>query len=123
MQEPLQRLLAWERSLLQSDSLGAWLEAAAAPPGGGAVHLVLADATHELQPLLRGGSDAAGDPLPVTFVPSLSSLAPHLPALRSAWRGHYHAADHALLLEVQAAPVAQLDRCLARVRQRVAAAA
>jgi diguanylate cyclase (GGDEF)-like protein len=98
MHEPLQRLLAWERSLLQADSLGAWLEAAAAPPGGGTVHLVLADATHELQPLLRGSCESAGDPLPVTFVPSLSSLAPHLPALRSAWRGHYHAADHVLLL-------------------------
>jgi diguanylate cyclase (GGDEF)-like protein len=103
MLEPLQRLLAWERTLLQAESLGAWLEVAAAPPGSGFVHLVLADATHELQPLLRGTCEAAGDPLPVTFVPSLSSLAPHLPALRSAWRGHYHAADHALLLPGRAA--------------------
>ena len=31
-------------------------------------------------------------------------------------------ADHGLLLEVQAAPAAQLERCLARARQRMAAA-
>jgi len=101
MSEPLQRLLAWERSLLQADSLDDWLEQAAAPPGGAVAHLLLADATHELQPLVRGSCESAGGPLPVTFVPSLAGLAPHLPALRSAWRGDYRAADHALLLPGQ----------------------
>jgi two-component system cell cycle response regulator len=101
MNELLQRLLDWERSLLRSDSLDDWLEQAAAPPGGAVAHLLLADATHELQPLVRGSCETAGGPLPVTFVPSLAGLAPHLPALRSAWRGDYRAADHALLLPGQ----------------------
>jgi diguanylate cyclase (GGDEF)-like protein len=97
MSEPVERLLSWERGLLQADSLEQWLERAAAPPGGADAGLLLADATHELRPLVQGSSASSGAPLCVNFVPSLAGLAPHLLAMRSAWCGDYQAADHALL--------------------------
>lgn len=97
MDEPLQRLLSWERTLLQAESLDHWCARAATPPGGGSARLLLADATHELQPLVRGSCESAEGALPVDFAPGLAGLAPHLLTLRSTWRGEYHAADHALL--------------------------
>jgi len=69
----------------------------ASTPDGAGAGLLLADATHERRPLLLGSEAATGAAASVSFVPSLTGLAPHLLAMRSAWRGAYHAADHALL--------------------------
>ena len=101
MSAPFERLLAWERELLRATSLEQWLERVARLPGdatgGDEVALLLADPTHELRQLVAGG-DAAGDSAPpLSFVASLAGLAPHLLSLQGAWRGAYHAADHALL--------------------------
>jgi diguanylate cyclase (GGDEF)-like protein len=98
---PFERLLSWERELLRATSLEQWLERVARLPGGAAgedcVALLMADATHELRQLVAGG-DVAGDSAPpLSFVASLAGLAPHLLSLQGAWRGAYHAADHALL--------------------------
>lgn len=97
MQEPVDRLLSWERSLLQADTLDQWLERVGATPDGAGANLLLADATHELRPLVLGSQEAAGATATVSFVTSLTGLAPHLLAMRSAWRSAYRAADHALL--------------------------
>ena len=97
MNESTERLLAWERSLLQAVTLDEWLARVATTPEGAAARVLLADATHELRPLVLGSRDDDGALLPVAFVPSLVGLAPQLLALRGAWRGDYHAADHALL--------------------------
>jgi GAF domain-containing protein len=97
MNEPVDRLLSWERSLLQADTLDQWLERVASTPDGAGASLLLADATHELRPLLLGSEEAAGAVASVSFVSSLTGLAPHLLAMRNAWRSAYHAADHALL--------------------------
>jgi len=98
MNEPVDRLLSWERSLLQADTLDQWLERVASTPDGAGASLLLADATHELRPLLLGSEQATtGAAASVSFVSSLTGLAPHLLAMRSAWRSAYHAADHALL--------------------------
>ena len=102
MDEPIERLLAWERSLLQAVTLDQWLARVATTPEGAGARVLLADATHELRPLVLGSRADDGAVLPVAFVPSLAGLAPQLPALHGAWRGDYHAADHALLF--QAAP-------------------
>lgn len=101
MSAPFERLLAWERELLRATSLEQWLERVAHLPGDATgedeVALLLADPTHELRQLVAGG-DAAGDSAPpLSFVASLAGLAPHLLSLQGAWRGAYHAADHALL--------------------------
>jgi len=101
MNTPFERLLAWERELLRATSLEQWLERVARLPGDatgeGEVALLMADPTHELRQLVAGG-DATGDPAPpLSFVASLAGLAPHLLSLQGAWRGEYHAADHALL--------------------------
>lgn len=108
MSAPFERLLAWERELLRATSLEQWLERVARLPGdatgGDEVALLLADPTHELRQLVAGG-DAAGDSAPpLSFVASLAGLAPHLLSLQGAWRGAYHAADHALLFPRHAAP-------------------
>ena len=97
MNEPVDRLLSWERSLLQADTLDQWLARVASTPDGAGAGLLLVDATHERRPLLLGSEAATGAAASVSFVPSLTGLAPHLLAMRSAWRGAYHAADHALL--------------------------
>jgi diguanylate cyclase (GGDEF)-like protein len=97
MREPLELLLAWERRLLQAESLEQWLERAATTADGGNATLLLADATHEMRPLVLGNRDAPGPRAFVNFVPSLTGLAPQLLAMRTAWRGAYHAADHVLL--------------------------
>jgi len=101
MGTPFERLLAWEQELLRATSLEQWLERVARLPGdatgAGEVALLLADPTHELRQLVAGG-DATGDSAPpLSFVASLAGLAPHLLSLQGAWRGEYHAADHALL--------------------------
>ena len=105
MSEAVERLLAWERGLLRSATLDQWLECAAQAPDGATARLLLADATHELRPLLLGSRDApgAGTSVAVDLVASLAGLAPHLPSMQSAWRGDYQAADHALLLPGAAA--------------------
>lgn len=105
MSEAVERLLAWERGLLRSETLDQWLECAAQTPDGANARLLLADATHELRPLLLGIREAPGvEPaVAVHFVASLAGLAPHLLAMRSAWRGNYQAADHALLFPGAAA--------------------
>jgi diguanylate cyclase (GGDEF)-like protein len=99
MSEPLERLRAWERELLQAETLDLWLERAAATPDGAQAGLLLADPTHELRPLLLGHreSTAALPAVPLQCVASLAGLTPHLPAMRASWRGAYQAADHALL--------------------------
>ena len=97
MSEPVDRLLRWERGLLQAESLDQWLERAAAPADGALAGLLLADPTHELRPLVLGSGAGDGASLRVNFVASLAGLAPHLLTMHDAWRGHYHAADHALL--------------------------
>ena len=107
MSTPFERLLAWERELLRATSLEQWLERVARLPGDATgedeVALLLADPTHELRQLVAGG-DAAGDSAPpLSFVASLAGLAPHLLSLQGAWRGAYHAADHALLFPRHAA--------------------
>jgi diguanylate cyclase (GGDEF)-like protein len=100
MSTPVERLLAWEQELLRAGSLEQWLERLEHIPDeverGSAVALLMADPTHELQQLAAGG--AADNPVPpLAFVASLTGLAPHLLSLQGAWRGEYHAADHALL--------------------------
>jgi len=102
MNEPVDRLLSWERSLLQADTLDQWLERVASTPDGAGASLLLADATHELRPLLLGSEEATGAVASVSFVSSLTGLAPHLLAMRNAWRSAYHAADHALLFPAKA---------------------
>ena len=107
MSAPFERLLAWERELLRATSLEQWLERLTQLPGDATgedeVALLLADPTHELRQLVAGG-DAAGDSAPpLSFVASLAGLAPHLLSLQGAWRGAYHAADHALLFPRHAA--------------------
>ena len=98
MNAMVDRLLSWERGLLQADSLDVWLERAGATPDGVAARLLLADATHELQPLMQGCREAdEGTGAAVHFTPSLAGVAPQVLAMRSAWRGEYHASDHALL--------------------------
>jgi len=99
MNEQEQRLLAWERGLLRAETLDQWLECAALTADGAAARLLLADPTHELRPLLLGGREASGvvPAAALHFVASLAGLAPHLLAMRGAWRGDYQAADHALL--------------------------
>jgi two-component system cell cycle response regulator len=101
MSTPLERLLAWERELLRAASLEQWLERLARLPedatGEYEVALLVADPTHELRQLVAGVG-ATGDSVPpLSLVASLAGLAPHLPSLQGAWRGEYHAADHALL--------------------------
>ncbi len=106
MSTPFEHLLAWERELLRAPSLEQWLECVARLPGDatGEVALLMADPTHELRQLVAGG-DAAGDSAPpLSFVASLAGLAPHLLSLQGAWRGEYHAADHALLFPRHATP-------------------
>jgi diguanylate cyclase (GGDEF)-like protein len=94
----MEQLLAWERGLLQAETLDQWLERAALTPDGAGAALLLADPTHELRPLLLGGCDLSDSlPLELQCVASLAGLAPHLLAMRSAWRGDYQKADHALL--------------------------
>jgi diguanylate cyclase (GGDEF)-like protein len=99
MSDAVERLLAWERGLLRSGTLDEWLECAAQTPDGAATGLLLADATHELRPLLLGSSEARGvaPSVAVQFASSLAGLAPHLLAMQGAWRGDYQAADHALI--------------------------
>jgi len=99
MSEPVERLLAWERGLLRSETLDQWLECAAQTPDGMRAGLLLADPTHELRPLLLGSREAPGvEPAAaVNFVASLAGIAPQLLSMRSAWRGDYQAADHGLL--------------------------
>lgn len=96
----LDGLLAWERQLLQATSLDQWLERLAVPlpelPGA-VVRLVLADPTHELRPLVSGSDANPRAAAVVGFVDSFVGLAPHLLAVHGAWRGEFHAADHALL--------------------------
>jgi diguanylate cyclase (GGDEF)-like protein len=94
---PAGRLLSWERELLRTDSLDEWLAHLAAPPGGATGALLLADATHELRPLLAGSRDAGPGAPRVSFVTSLAGLAPQVLEMRGVWRGEYHAADHELL--------------------------
>jgi two-component system cell cycle response regulator len=100
MSKPLERLLDWERDLLRSETLDQWLECAVRTPDGAPARLLLADPTHEVRPLLHGSREASGmtPASAVHCVASLTGLAPDLPAMRSAWRGEFHAADHALLL-------------------------
>lgn len=107
MSTPFEHLLAWERDLLRATSLEHWLERVARLPGDATgedeVALLMADPTHELRQLVTGG-DATGDSAPpLSFVASLAGLAPHLLSLQGAWRGAYHAADHALLFPRQTA--------------------
>jgi diguanylate cyclase (GGDEF)-like protein len=101
MSTPLERLLAWEQELLRATSLEHWLEHVARLPGdatdAGEVALLMADPTHELRQLVAGGHATGDSAPPLSFVPSLAGLAPHLLSLQGAWRGEYHAADHALL--------------------------
>lgn len=105
MSEALDRLLAWERGLLQAESLDRWLERIATLPDGARTGLLLADATHELRPLVLGHGERHAAAAAVTFVPSLVGLAPHLLEMRGAWRGDFQAADHALLFPGATGPV------------------
>lgn len=101
----LERLLAWERQLLQAASLGQWLECLAAPQPetrGTVVRLLLADPTHEMRPLLAGSDGPAGTAVVLDFVTSIAGLTPHLLSVHGAWRGDFHAADHALLFPGEA---------------------
>ena len=95
-------VLAWERALLTAESLGQWFGIASDPPGAPrtehVVKLLLADATFELRHLAAGNHVADQASSPLNFVESLVGLAPQLAALRQAWHGEFHAADHALLL-------------------------
>ena len=104
MNERVERLLAWERGLLRAETLDQWLECAAAAPDGAPAGLLLADPTHELRPLLLGHRESSGAPpsAALQFAVSLAGLAPHLLAMRGAWRGDYQAADHALLFPIGA---------------------
>jgi diguanylate cyclase (GGDEF)-like protein len=103
MNATMDRLLSWERGLLQSDSLDLWLERAGTTPDGAEARLLLADPTHELQPLVQGCREAnEGAGLAVHFAQSLAGVAPQVLAMRGAWRGEYHAADHALLFPERA---------------------
>lgn len=99
--ELLGPILAWERTLLVSDSFAAWLEAAADPPGapasGAAVSLILADPTYELRHLAAGAGARKDAAVPVMFVDSLAGRAPQLAALHGPWSGACRAADHGLL--------------------------
>jgi len=99
MNEQVERLLGWERGLLRAETLDQWLECAALTPDGAAARLLLADPTHELRPLLLGTREGSGatPAAALHFAVSLAGLAPHLLAMRGAWRGEYQAADHALL--------------------------
>ena len=103
MTTTVDRLLSWERGLLQADSLDLWLERAGTTPDGAEARLLLADPTHELQPLVQGCREAnEGAGLAVHFAQSLAGVAPQVLAMRGAWRGEYHAADHALLFPERA---------------------
>jgi len=103
MNATVDRLLSWERGLLQADSLDLWLERAGTTPDGAVARLLLADPTHELQPLVQGCREAnEGAGLAVHFAQSLAGVAPQVLAMRGAWRGEYHAADHALLFPERA---------------------
>jgi diguanylate cyclase (GGDEF)-like protein len=103
MNATVDRLLSWERGLLQADSLDLWLERAGTTPDGAEARLLLADPTHELQPLVQGCREAnEGAGLAVHFAQSLAGVAPQVLAMRGAWRGEYHAADHALLFPERA---------------------
>lgn len=106
MSKPLERLLDWERGLLRSETLDQWLECAAQTPDGAPAGLLLADPTHEARPLLLGSREASGamPSVAVHFAASLTGLAPHLLAMRSAWRGEFQAADHALLFPGAGSP-------------------
>lgn len=97
MSATLDRLLSWEQGLLQADSLDRWLERAGTTPDGAVARLLLVDPTHELQPLVQGSRETPDAVHAVHFVPSLAGVAPQVLAMRAAWRGEYHAADHALL--------------------------
>lgn len=94
-------LLAWERTLLASQSAAEWFAAVAAPPGSDRgdcrVALLLADPTFELRHLVHGQRTPGGATGPVAFVDSLVGVAPQLAALHGPWRGAFRAADHALL--------------------------
>ena len=98
-EEALLQVLAWERALLASESVAEWLEACAAPPGGGdcRVALLLADPTFELRHLVSGQQAADAAAAPFAFVDGLAGLAPQFVALHGPWRGSFQAADHALL--------------------------
>lgn len=119
MNESVERLLDWERSLLQAVTLDEWLARVATTPEGAGARVLLADATHELRPLVLGSCADDGAVLPVSFVPSLAGLAPDLLALRGAWRGDYHAADHALLFPAASGLQRLLILPLARAGQVV----
>lgn len=119
MNEPMDRLLAWERSLLQAVTLDQWLARVATTPEGAGARVLLADATHELRPLVLGSRAEDAAPLPVAFVPSLAGIAPQLLALHGAWRGDYHAADHALLFPAAPGPQRLVIVPLARAGQVV----
>jgi diguanylate cyclase (GGDEF)-like protein len=99
--ESTRQVLAWERTLLASESVAEWLEACAAPPGDrtgdSRVSLLLADPTFELRHLVSGQQATEGASSPVAFVDGLAGLAPQLAALHEPWRGDFRAADHALL--------------------------
>lgn len=126
MEEPLDRLLNWEREVLRAESLDAWLERVATTPDGTRARLLVADATHEIRPLVLGDRDQAPAPA-VEMVPSLAGLAPQLLSMQGAWRGEYRAADHALLFpgesELRHVVILPLQRAGHLVGLYVAAAA
>jgi diguanylate cyclase (GGDEF)-like protein len=115
MSDAVDRLLAWERCLLQAESLDQWLACVATLPDGERSGLLLVDATHELRPLVSGHGATHVAAASVTFVPSLTGLAPHLLEMRGAWRGDFQAADHALLFPGTTGParIAVLPLCRA----------
>ncbi len=96
-----QRTHERELELLRAETLpelfGLLTDGMAASYGLDAAQLVLEDPNHEIQHLLIGGGDRPEDFPRVSFVDTLTGLAPLLGALRRPWLGKYVRADHELL--------------------------
>ncbi|HUO79319.1 MAG TPA: DUF484 family protein [Steroidobacteraceae bacterium] len=96
-----QRTLERELDLLRADTLPELLAVLttgmAASYGLDAVQLVVEDPNHEIQHLMLGMGDRPEEFPGVTFVDTLTGLAPLLGTLRRPWLGSYVRADHELL--------------------------
>jgi two-component system cell cycle response regulator len=100
-----QRTHERELELLRAETLPELFElltsGMAASYGLDAVQLVLEDPNHEIQHLLIGGGERPEEFPRVTFVDTLTGLAPQLGALRRPWLGLWVRADHELLFPGQ----------------------
>ncbi len=96
-----QRTLERELDLVRADTLPELLavltKGLASSYGLDAVQLVIEDPNHEIQHLMLGMGDRPEEFPGVTFVDTLTGLAPQLGTLRRPWLGGYVRADHQLL--------------------------